>query len=390
MQDVRYALFEDDVPGPPIVMRGGVVAPEATKVTFIDPSDAAAVRANGKVLMRVPRMPVRLIPQVASPSNAESADAWGVGAVGADRCRIGGEGVCVAVLDTGIDAAHPAFSGLIRDDNYRDFTGTGLQDTVGHGTHCAGIIFGRTVNARRIAVAPGVTQVLVAKIADRNFATTTDQLEEALGWAVRQGADVISLSVGLDFLGHAKALQEATMPPDAALIAALNDYRDYTRFFDKLMGRVIAAGAASRSALVIAAAGNDSHGDGDPPYRIGATLPATADNVIAVGAIGKSTDGGFVVAPFSNTGANICAPGVAILSALPGNSYGALSGTSQAAPHAAGVAALWWQQMRIERRHRPDPTDVAKRMTGAAKIDRLPAEATYDEIGLGLVETPPT
>jgi subtilisin family serine protease len=386
---VRYALFEEEVPAGPSGKKvtGPTIAAAASKVTFLDADEAAAIRRPDTVLMRVPRMPVRLIPQVA-PSRDAGGEPWGIQAVGADRCAIRGEGVCVAVLDTGIDAAHAAFAGLIREDNYRDFTNTGLRDTVGHGTHCAGIIFGRDVGGRRVAVAPGITQVIIGKIADRNFTTTTDQLEEALNWAVGQGADVISLSVGLDFLGHAKALEEAAIPHEAALIAALNDYRDYTRFFDRLMGRVITEGAASRSALVVAATGNDSHADGNPSYRIGATLPATAENVIAVGAIGKTADGAFFIAPFSNTGANLCAPGVGILSALPGNTYGVLSGTSQAAPHAAGVAALWWQKMRIERRQRPNPTDVASRMTGRATTDRLPSGASYDEIGLGLVEAP--
>jgi subtilisin family serine protease len=333
-------------------------------------------------------MPVRLIPQVAADSAGASGEPWGIAAVGAERCELAGEGVCVAILDTGINAGHPTFAGLIHATNYRDFTGTGLEDRVGHGTHCAGIIFGRTIGGRRIGVAPGITQVLVAKIADRDFITTTEQLEAALIWAVGAGADIISMSIGLDFLGHAKALQAGNVPPDAALVEALNDYRDYSRFFDSLMGRVISAGAARNSALVVAAVGNDSHGEGTSPYRIPATLPAVADDVIAVGAVGRGAGDKLVVAPFSNTAANVCAPGVDILSATRDGGYGTMSGTSQAAPHVAGVAALWWQKVRNETFNRPSPASVRETMLGAAKFGALSPPASVEEIGRGLVMAP--
>jgi subtilisin family serine protease len=335
-------------------------------------------------------MPVRLIPQ-ATPTASTEGEAWGIAAVGADAAGLHGEGVCLAVLDTGIDPGHPAFAGLINERNYKDFTGTGLTDSVGHGTHCAGIIFGRTVNGVRVGIATGVTSVLIGKIADRNFATTTDQLQQALNWAVDNGADVISLSVGLDFLGHARALGDAGLPSDAALVAALNDYRDYTRFFDRLMGQVIAAGAASRSALVVAAAGNDSHADRQPPYRIGATLPAVAEKVLAVGAVAKGAGALTELAPFSNTGVDICAPGVDIRSTLPGGAggaYGVLTGTSQAAPHVAGLAALWWQKIRNQRFSRPDPDYVRSLMIGAAKTERIAGDHSFEEIGAGLVQAP--
>ena len=284
MKEVRYAVFETTTAqqvsrrarrgGLP---RGASATPKesatTTTVRLFNSEEAETIRAAGRPLLRVPKMPVRLIPQVAPGLNAGEGRAWGIAAVGAGKPGWGGEGVCVGVLDTGIDPVHPAFEGLINERNYKDFTGTGLVDSVGHGTHCAGIIFGRTVNDERIGLATGVTSVLIGKIADRNFATTTDQLQQALNWAVDSGADIISLSVGLDFLGHASALRDAGLPQDAALVAALNDYRDYTRFFDRLIGQIVSAGAASRSALVVAAAGNDSHGDGRPPYRIGATLP---------------------------------------------------------------------------------------------------------------------
>ncbi|WP_311740871.1 S8 family serine peptidase [Bradyrhizobium huanghuaihaiense] len=401
MTEVRYAIFETTTAQPasrrmrraglaldPLAASKASASVTTTTVRLLDAEEADRIRVAGRQTLRVPRMPVRLIPQVAPGSNAGEGQAWGIAAVGAGQLGLAGEGVCVAVLDTGIDPKHPAFDGLINERNYKDFTGTGLIDSVGHGTHCAGIIFGRTVNDERIGLATGITSVLIGKIADRNFTTTTDQLQQALNWAVNSGADVISLSVGLDFLGHASALRDAGLPQDAALVAALNDYRDYTRFFDRLIGQVVSAGAASRSALVVAAAGNDSHGDSQPPYRIGATLPAVAEKVLSVGAVSKGVGDLFDLAPFSNTGVDLCAPGVAIRSALPGGRYGAMTGTSQAAPHVAALAALWWQKVRNERASRPDPDYVRSLIVGAAKRERISGQHLFEEIGGGLAQVP--
>jgi subtilisin family serine protease len=403
MAQVRYAVFEtreDSFPRRGLGLREeslprsapgseALLRSAATTVRLISTEEAVVARTAGQQPMRVPTMPVRLIPQVAAGLNAGDGEAWGISAVGAGRLGLAGEGVCIAVLDTGIDPTHPVFEGLIHERNYKDFTGTGLSDNVGHGTHCAGIIFGRTVSGKRIGIATGVSNVLIGKIADRNFATTTEQLQQALNWAVDNGADVISLSVGLDFLGHAYALGEAGLPRDAALVFALNDYRDYTRFFDRLIGQVVSAGTASRSALVVAAAGNDSHADGQPPYRVGATLPAVAEKVLAVGAVAKGVDVLTQLAPFSNTGVDLCAPGVAIRSALPGGGYGAMTGTSQAAPHVAGLAALWWQKVRLQRSSRPDPDYVRSLMVGAAQPERISGRHSFEEIGGGLATAPP-
>ena len=94
----------------------------------------------------------------------------------------------------------------------------------------------------RIGVAPGVSNVLIAKVADRDVVASTDQLNDALLWAVSKGAHVVSMSVGLDFLGHAKDLRDEGIPEDAAMALALSDYREYAKFFDTLWPRLRAAG----------------------------------------------------------------------------------------------------------------------------------------------------
>lgn len=400
MTDVEYAIFEPS-PAPRIakggravkVWRGAQALPGAATELRIsaDRTQAEKARSEGKTVMRVPSIPVRLIPQFTGQQPPTQGSPWGIAAVGADQLQPNsqGENVTVAILDSGIDAQHAAFKSLITEKNYKDFTGKGLTDNLGHGTHCAGIIFGRPVNGVRIGVAPGIKNVLVGKIADRDFSTTTTVLREAILWAVDSGAQVISLSVGLDFLGHQQALKLRGVSDRVATAKALNDYRDYTRFFDALMQHVVMPGAAAKSALLIAACGNDSVPADQ--MRVPATLPAVADNVIAVSAVDQAAGGAFTVAPFCNALANLCAPGVNILSASPGQSDGlaTMSGTSQAAPHVAAVAALWWQNLANRTGEQPTPSAVRDEMMGAARRDRIVGDIDIENIGRGLAIAPP-
>lgn len=365
--------------------------------TVTDPAAAQAARMAGASVFRIPKMPLKLIPQVSRCNDNTPGTPWGVTAVGADQPnQYTGAGICVAILDTGIDATHPSFDGLIKAKNYVDFTDTGLEDNVGHGTHCAGIIFGRPVGGIRIAVAPGISNVLIGKIADTKFEASTVLLQRAIMWAVNEGANIISLSIGLDFIGHSRRFKESGLPPDVALAAALNDYRDYTRFFDRLMGMVVTAGAAASSALVIAACGNDSRAEKDG-VRVPATLPAVAENVIAVGALDRDPAGNLFVSSYSNTSANICGPGSAILSARPtiggaaegGTSTATMSGTSQAAPHVAGVAALWWQKLARQKGFdKVTPTNVRDAMMGAARAERVSHQGDPYAVGAGIALAP--
>jgi subtilisin family serine protease len=110
-------------------------------------------------------MPTRLIEPVSRSKAAGEAPAWGVSAVGADRTALDGAGVTVAMLDTGIDRTHPAFASVNIEE--MDFGGSGNGDKDGHGTHCAGTIFGKDVHGTRIGVARNVKKTLVAKVSGR-------------------------------------------------------------------------------------------------------------------------------------------------------------------------------------------------------------------------------
>lgn len=205
--------------------------------------------------------------------------------------------VVVAVLDTGIDADHEDLSGrVIAEINLTD--SPTARDVNGHGTHVAGIIAAHSGNGIGIA---GITQqvkLLNVKVADDFGVCKPGVVAQGIMWAVDNGASIINVS--LEFRESSVLLERAV---------------DY---------------AWSHGALVVAAAGNDAAAE--PIY------PACYENCIAVGATGRYDE----LAPLSNYGdwVDVVAPGHDIYSALPGNKYGYETGTSFAAAHVSGLAAL--------------------------------------------------
>jgi subtilisin family serine protease len=303
------------------------------EVEDLSARDVLTVSRDRTVSALAPLMPLRLIAPKEAPS---SLGAWGLEAVGATASTFDGSDVSVAVLDTGIDASHAAFSGI--DLRTRDFTGEGIDDKEGHGTHCAGTIFGRDVDGQRIGVARGVKSVLVGKVLGAGGTGGSDALFGAMQWAFAEGAKVVSMSLGFDFPGMVAGLSSAWGIP-AATSLALEAYRANLRMFDVIMALANARIAIDGGAVVVAASGNESK---RPEFALNAALPAAADGVVSVGALTRDVSG-FAIAEFSNSLPAIAAPGVGILSARSGGGLVSLSGTSMATPHVAGVAALWWQ-----------------------------------------------
>lgn len=263
------------------------------------------------------------------PDDALYSQQWGLPKINApaawDRTT-GSASVVVGVIDSGVDLTHPELVSLlvpgydmvdlgpnpVAPAGFRfegDFSGRDNipDDEVGHGTHVAGTIAALSNNAAGVAgvtwqcrIMPVKALTRMVRISDgqvRGVGTSAD-IAAAIRWAADQGASVINMSLG------------SSSPTTVEQTAV--------------------AYAIGKGVVVVAAMGND--GTSNPSY------PAAYPDVIAVGA----TDSADVKASFSQTGAHIdvVAPGVSILSTVPGGGFGVKSGTSMASPHVAGVAAL--------------------------------------------------
>lgn len=256
-----------------------------------------------------------------------------------------GDGVLVAVLDTGVDYAHPDLQGKCRMDIDYDFVNRDedASDDQGHGTHVAGIIAAATDNKRGVAALGWNAQIVALKVmrpTETGQTTgTLGDVVQAIYYATDHGARIINLSLGSDPSQNMRC-----SAPEYAFL------REALRY------------AYDRGVLVFAAAGNAA-GNAD------AVIPVNCPYVIGVAATNSSD----VVAGFSNRGqaVDVAAPGVSILSTVRNGLYEYWDGTSMATPHAAAVAALIWSR---------NPTWPASRVA-AALLD------TAEDIGPAGVDT---
>jgi len=226
---------------------------------------------------------------------------WGVRRIRAPEVwtKTRGEGVKVAVVDTGIESTHPDLVGRVVGGY--SAVGSSFEDENGHGTHVAGIVAASGVPGGVFGVAPRA-QLFAVRVLDAAGSGTLSDLIDGLSWTKRSGAHIVNLSLGSPS-GH------------------------------PLLERAIEALRAS-GMLVVAAAGNS----GPELGTVG--FPARYKGVIGVGASDPSDE----IPAFSSRGAgvDVAAPGVAIRSTWIGGTYRTLTGTSMAAPHVAGASALLW------------------------------------------------
>jgi subtilisin family serine protease len=361
--------------------------PSISKIDFesLNISQLKDIARDPEVTSIAPPLATQLIRALAVNENKAvplGAASWGIEAVKATETSFTGNGVKVAVLDTGIDRSHSAFQGVTLLE--KDFSGDGNGDMQGHGTHCAGTIFGRDVDGKRIGVARGVQNALIGKVLGNGGGGDSFMLFSGIQWAVEQGAHVISMSLGFDFPGQVKRLiEQHNIPADLATSQALIDYRANLRMFDALMQMTRARAAFGEGALVVAASGNES----EPEYRIAASLPAAAEGVIAVGALQAEPNEKFSVAVFSNTLPQVSAPGVDILSAKTGGGLRSLSGTSMACPHVTGIAALWWEFAHQGSIPANAPSVTAKLLANT-RTNVFSSNTEVGDRGMGIVTAP--
>jgi len=303
---------------------------------------AAASEPIGRIWLDALHYPVldHSVAQIGAPS------AWALG--------YEGDGVTVAVLDTGVDDTHPDLSDTVVVSE--NFTEVPNVDSVGHGTHVASIIAGSGAASGGLyrGVAPAV-QLLSGKVCE-DLGCAESSMIAGMQWAAaEEGAQVVNMSIGGTDTPGMDPLEEAV---------------------DTL--------TAQYGTLFVISAGND--------YTFfPVSSPGSAAAALTVGAVDREDR----VAPFSSRGMtvdgalkpDIAAPGVDIvaaradgteLGALVGEDYVTLSGTSMAAPHAAGAAALLLQQHPTWR-----GSDVKAALMGSAVFN--PEFSTLDQ-GAGRVD----
>lgn len=362
-----------------------VSAGPVVTVENLSSEDASEAGKDDSVQDIAEVMPTSLIaPQDNGEVSAVAGGNWGIAAVGADKTKLTGAGVSVAILDSGIDRKHPAFAGM--NIVPQDFTGEGDEDGRGHGTHCAGIVFGRDVDGVRIGVARGITTAFSVKVLRKDGSGDTGMLIEGLQWAARRKVDIASMSLGLDFPGMVADRIRKGWPEELAVSQGLVAYRANLRIFDSVMNLLKAQGGSSAAPLIVAAAGNQSRRHERSDFRIGSSLPAAAVDVISVGAVGRDGDG-YRIADFSNAWPVLCAPGVGIVSAWPGGTLKSSNGTSMAGPVVCGVAALWLEKLRKSGR-RVDPTGLGARLRASATSNGLRDPFDPADYGEGMVVAP--
>ncbi|ESZ10167.1 S8 family serine peptidase [Mesorhizobium sp. L48C026A00] len=375
----------------------------ATAVATPQQAQAINSEAGRKALLN---MPISLIEpcaavdfglQVSADAVGEAkagAMAWGIASVGADQSMTDGAGVRVAILDTGIDATHQAFKG--KTIVGRNFTGgdpDDFADRHGHGTHCAGTICGDTVDGVRIGVAPGVKELFVAKVLDDQGRGSTSGMLRALRWIADLPPDkpihVISISLGFDFPGMVDRLRKGkNLEVRFATSLALTAYRETLKEVESWIAALQLENATKRGVIVVAASGNDSRADVGPDNVVGVSVPAACEkDIISVGAAHRGPSGKLRIAPFSNVGPRLSAPGVDIVSARKGGGLVAMNGTSMACPHVAGLAALRWQNEMMTN-EQATASNVRAALVANSRSTDFDADVTQASRGRGMPRAP--
>jgi subtilisin family serine protease len=333
------------------------------ELKLIEPQSKAAATVNTLQPVGAVRMPIGLL------------------AVGAHTAPFTGQGVSVAILDTGIDETHPAFMGktLVKHDFTGDSVGSpdDVRDVDGHGTHCAATICGALVGDTRVGVAPGVVTLCVGKVLGQRV-STLEMLLKGMLWAVLDHkASIVSMSLGYDLAGNTKRMVAKGVDPALAAQAAMRQQSDIIKGIGTLRTFLE---SQSPNVVFVAATGNESR---RPQFVLDAGLPAA--ELFSVGAVGPA-DGGWDIAPFSNGRAQVVAPGMDVLSASPGGSWALMSGTSMATPHVAGVAALWTEKLRND-----GSLSVPEAVRSAMKTSAIRQPLLCNDIGAigaGMIQAP--
>lgn len=290
---------------------------KAAGVKYVEPDYVATINAKGQPAQSLP---------------------WGVDKIDADLVwpTSTGIGVKVAILDTGISLSHPDLKNNVKGGVNTINPAKSANDDNGHGSHVAGIVAASNNSIGVIGVGPSINLYAV-KVLNAAGSGYYSDIIEGLQWSVQNGMKVVNMSFGASV---------GTQSLHDAIIAA-----------------------NSSGITLVAAAGN-----GGIASPVG--YPAAYPEVIAVAATNVNNQ----VASFSSAGpeVDVAAPGVSVYSTYKGSSYATLNGTSMAAPHVTGSAA-----MLISTKGLTSPADIEARLEATA--DLLSGYSSNQQ-GAGLVD----
>jgi subtilisin family serine protease len=245
---------------------------------------------------------------------------WGQKLMGLDQLpdEYSGKGVKIAIIDSGTDNKHPLLKHIQRgvDLTNNEDTQSWADDVVGHGTHCSGVITAQSSDGIALRGFAPEAEIHIFKVfPGGKFSSLLD----ALDYCIDLEIDVVNMSLGSPEVSMAveQKLEEAVENGIACIVAAGNS------------GGQVQHPASSPNALAVAAIG-----------KLDQFPQKTWDSQTVIPSL-VAADGIFSPA-FTCFGPEIavCAPGVAVISSVPDKGFDPQSGTSMAAPHVAGFAAL--------------------------------------------------
>jgi subtilisin family serine protease len=313
-----------DVPEGTSVEDAAEVAEALPQVLYAEPNYAYRIAA-------VPNDPMYPDQWQLGPSNRMGMNS-GIDAPSAWNASVGSQDITVAVVDSGVDTSHPDLASNVwtnpgetggRESNLADDDGNGFiddwrgwdwveddndpADPLGHGTHTAGTVGAVGNNGVGVSGVSWHVGLMPLRVIDGSGIGYATDVAEAFTYAARMGAEVVNASLS----GPA---------------------------FSQPMYDAIAA--APLTLFVVAAGNEGKDNDASPSYPCNFDLP----NMMCVTATGQFNE----LTPFSNWGArsvDLAAPGMRIVSTWPGGGYAEGIGTSAAAPHVSGTAALVWSRV---------------------------------------------